>query len=156
MEILSLQVMRSVRAETMTETAHHLELAVDAIDEPQVRQLEVEGERHAMPLYTIARTSAQLAIEGLELALNTQLDDSRSCFAVVQGLEGLVSADQESVDPGGAVDGGRRQWHVAPRTFGGYSTPKCTLARSGTGIPSRFAMERTILPQSVSASCPKA
>ena len=50
MEILSLQVMRSLRAETMMETGHHFELAIDALDEAQVRELEVEGERHAMPL----------------------------------------------------------------------------------------------------------
>ena len=49
----------------------------------------------------------------------------------------------------------RSPW-AAPRPFGCHSTPKCTPARPGTGIPSRFAMERTILPQSVSASCPKA
>ena len=58
---------------------------------------------------------------------------------------------QRHSDRSGQSDAG-----AAPRPFGCHSTPKCTPARPGTAIPSLFAMERTILPQSVSASCPKA
>ena len=40
------------------------------------------------------------------------------------------------------------------RTDEYYSTPKCTLARSGTAIPSRLATERTIVAHNLVASCP--
>lgn len=92
-EIVSLQDLRSVRMEVMVETGRNLEAAIDLLDQTRELEPQVDSQDSAMALYSVAASSARLAIDGLDFALDTWAAESRSCFAVVQEVEYLVPAE---------------------------------------------------------------